>query len=526
MPNRARRLEDLSNRAYDVLIVGGGITGAGIARDAVLRGLSVALIEKDDFASGTSSRSSRLIHGGVRYLEHGHLRLVFEASAERHLLLRIAPHLVRPLPFVWPVYRGQRLGVWTLAAGLTLYDALSLFRNVERHRRLSPRDVLEREPSVAVKDLRGGVRYFDAATDDARLTLVNALDALELGAAVVNHVAFTGAAPARDGLQTFTAADTLKGAPLEIRARVLVNATGPWSDQVRRLAGGADLHRIQGSKGTHISVPRERVGNREALTLLHPTDGRVMFALPAGTHTILGTTDTFTSVTPDEVRASEADVAYLIDAANLFFPDARLTRGDVVAAWAGIRPLMPTSGSSVAASREHSIDRAGATVTITGGKLTTYRVMARQVVDVVQQALSRRRTPAPTATRLLPGGEVDVGAAVTEAARVADATRATHLVHAYGDAWRDVHAYCDADDASRAPVVAGLPYRLGEMRWSVDHEMAATLGDVLIRRTRIAFETRDNGREAARGVAAFLGWDDAELSRYEAEVTRTFSVDP
>jgi glycerol-3-phosphate dehydrogenase len=526
MPNRAHRLEDLSARAYDVLIVGGGITGAGIARDAILRGLSVALIEKDDFASGTSSRSSRLIHGGVRYLEHGHLRLVFEASAERHLLLRIAPHLVRPLPFVWPVYRGQRLPVWKLSAGLTLYDALSLFRNVERHRRLSPHDVLAREPALAADDLRGGVRYFDAGTDDARLTLVNALDAIALGAAVVNHVAFTGTAPARDGLHTFLASDTLTGTPLEIRARVLVNATGPWSDHVRRLAGGGDRHRIQGSKGTHISVPRERIGNRDALTLLHPADGRVMFALPAGTHTILGTTDTFTSVAPDEVRASEADVAYLVDAANLFFPDARLTRGDVVAAWAGIRPLTPTSTSSVAASREHAIDRADGTVTITGGKLTTYRVMAREVVDVVEQLLSRRRTPATTGARPLPGGTVDVATAVKEATRVADAARATHLVHTYGSAWRDVHAYGGRDDASRAPVVAGLPYRFGEMRWATDHELASTLGDLLIRRTHVAFETRDNGRAAARAVAAHLGWGDAEVARYDAEVARTFSVEP
>lgn len=528
MPNRARRLEDLTHSSFDVLIVGGGITGAGIARDAALRGLAVALIEKDDLASGTSSRSSRLVHGGIRYLEHGHLRLVFEACAERHLLLRIAPHLVRPLPFVWPVYASQRLPVWKLSAGLAMYDVLSLLRNVERHRRLAPRDVLAREPALAHDHLRGGVRYFDAATDDARLTLVNALDALALGAQVATHVAFTGtrATRDRDGLQTYTARDALSGSGLEIRARLLVNATGPWSDEVRRMAGAGGGQRVQGSKGTHVAVPRERVGNRDALTLLHPADGRVMFALPAGTHTILGTTDTFTSVVPDEVRASEAEVGYLLDAANRFFPEARLTRADVVAAWAGIRPLMPTTGSSVAASREHAIDRADHGVTITGGKLTTYRVMARQVMDVVEQALARRRTRSATATRPLPGGDVDVGSAVADATRVADAARATHLVHAYGAAWREVHAYCERDAAAGAAIVAGLPYRLGEMRWALERELAVTLGDLLIRRVHLAFETRDNGRAAARAVASFLGWGEAELARYDAEVERMFRVEP
>lgn len=526
MPNRARRLEDLAGRIFDVLVVGGGITGAGIARDAAFRGLSVALIEKGDFANGTSSRSSRLIHGGVRYLEHGHLRLVFEACAERHLLLRIAPHLVQPLPFTWPVYRGQRLPLWKLRAGLTLYDALSLFRNVERHRRLRPDDVLSREPAVAARNLRGAVRYFDAATDDARLTLANALDARALGACVANYVAFTGQGAPRDGVDTFTATDTLAGTTVEIGARVLVNATGPWSDDVHRLAGGAGRQRVQGSKGSHISVPRDRVGNRDALTLLHPTDGRVMFALPAGTLTVIGTTDTFTSVTPDDVRATEADVAYLLDAANVFFPNARLTRADVVAAWAGIRPLMPTSGSSVAASREHAIERTGSTVTITGGKLTTYRVMASQVVDVVQRSLARRLTPTPTAARRLPGGDVDVAAALAEAMRVADAARAAHLVHTYGSSWRDVHARSERDASDRQPVVDGLPYRMGEMAWAVEHEMACTLGDLLIRRARVAFETRDNGRAAARKVAAFLGWGETEGARYDADVARMFSVDP
>ena len=471
MSDRTHSLAELSGRVFDLLVVGGGITGAGIARDASLRGLSVALIDKGDFGSGTSSRSSRLVHGGVRYLEQGQLHLVFEASAERRRLMAIAPHLVQPLAFVWPVYRGQRMARWKLRAGLTLYDALSLFRNYERHRNLSAKAVLAEEPKLRASDLGGGVHYYDAATDDARLTLANVVDARDLGAVVANHVALTGAAPSSDGLQVSRTEDALTGERMEIRSRVVVNATGPWSDAVESARGGAAQSAVQGSKGVHIAVERGRVGNRDAVVLLHPRDGRVMFALPAGDFAIIGTTDTFTGVSPDEVRASESDVMYLLEAANAYFPDARLARADVVSAWAGIRPLMPTSGSSVSASREHLIQTSAGSVRITGGKLTTYRVMAMQAVDAAAKLLGKRLPKTTTGERPLP---------------------------------------------------------------RVDRELVCTLGDLLVRRTKVAFETRDNGRAAARqaadGLAAQLGWDasrrERELARYDAEVTRIFGVDP
>ena len=501
MTDRTGSLRELSDRVFDLLVIGGGITGAGIARDAALRGLSVALIDKSDFASGTSSRSSRLIHGGVRYIEHGHLRLVFEASAERRRLLRIAAHLVRPLAFTWPVYEGHRLPVWKLAAGLTAYDALALFRNVERHRRLGAADVIMQEPALAHLGLVGGVRYFDATTDDSRLTLANVLDARAHGAVVANHVVLTGIAYEHEwgGVRTAAVEDALTGDRFDVRAQIIVNATGPWSDSIQRMldpVGPAPASRVMGSKGTHIAVPRERVRNLDAVVMLHPRDGRVMFALPADSHTIIGTTDTFTSASPDDVRASGADVRYLLEAANEYFPDAHLDGVDVVAAWAGIRPLMPTTQSSVAASREHLITRphGGRNVTITGGKLTTYRVMARQVVDVAQKVLGMPRTKAVTGDRKLP-------------AEIPTPT---------GDA-----------------VIAGLPYRTGEIRWFAERELACTVGDVLIRRTKVAFETRDNGRSVAPQVADLLapvlGWDAArrerELARYEAEVERIFNID-
>ena len=495
MRDRTECLTDLSTRVFDLLVVGGGITGAGVARDAALRGMSVALIDKSDFASGTSSRSSRLVHGGVRYLEHGHLHLVFEASAERGRLLRLAPDLVKPLAFLWPVYSGQRLPLWKITAGLTLYDVLSLFRNVERHRRLDIAGVLEHEPRLRGEGLRGGVRYFDAATDDARLTLANVLDARDLGAVVGNHVAYRSGAPI-GGVHVARVEDALNGNRFEIRARVLVNAAGPWSDLVAEAAGGSAVSKVRGSKGVHISVRRERVGNREAITLIHPVDGRVMFALPAGTNTIIGTTDTFTDASPDEVRANEADVAYLLDAANGFFPEAHLSRDDVIAGWAGIRPLVPTTRSSVAASREHALTRGEGSVTITGGKLTTYRVMAKEVVDAAREILRMPRRRATTGNRPFRGsGPVSA------------------------DPGREIEV--------------GLPYHVDDLRVAVERELACTLGDLLIRRTHVAYETRDNGRATARRVADFiaplLGWDAAarerELARYDAEVERIFRVE-
>jgi glycerol-3-phosphate dehydrogenase len=525
-----------------VLVVGGGITGCGIARDAALRGLRVALVEKDDFASGTSSRSSRLIHGGLRYLEHGYLHLVFEASGERRRLLRLAPHLVRPLEFLWPVYTGARVQQWKLTAGLTLYDALALFRNVGTHRRLSVRQIAKREPELRRDGLVGGARYFDAATDDARLTLANAMGAREAGAVVVNHAGVTALLFDDERVSGARVRDAFSGATIGVRARVVVNATGPWSDEVRRLDEGTvrgERAAIRGSKGVHVAIARERVGNHGALTLLAPNDGRVMFILPAGRQTIIGTTDTFTDAPPDEVRACEGDVAYLLEAANVFFPHARLTREDVVSAWAGIRPLMASGtddGDPGDASREHAVaESAHGVVSITGGKLTTYRVMAADVVDVVMKRLDRRATRRPpTRTAPLPGGDLAyIEQAIAAATRVtADPELASHLVHAYGSRWSAVADEIATADGNER--LAGLHYTVGEMRYASRCEMAQTLADLLLRRTHLAFETRDHGLASAdrvaHAVADLLGWGEAEitaqLAAYARDVARVFTIDP
>ena len=502
VPRRAQRLLDLADRRFDLLVIGGGITGAGIARDAARRGLAVALIEREDFAAGTSSRSSRLIHGGVRYLEHGYLHLVFEASRERRRLLALAPHLVRPLQFTWPVYRGARIPRWQLAAALTLYDALALFRNVGRHTLLDRDGVLAAEPALAPDGLRGGASYWDAATDDARLTLANVIDAAHTSATVVNHaavVSLTFDSP-NGAVSGAVVRDVLGGHEIRVQARVVMNASGPWTDEIARLEGGEPGPVVRGTKGAHIAVPAARVGNHAAVTLLSPDDGRVMFALPAGTHTIIGTTDTATVAHPHEVRASRADVRYLVAACNRSFPGARLGEEDVVAAWAGIRPLIASGHKKdpSSASREHAITTtARGVLTITGGKLTTYREMAEQCVDAVVRRLGTRVRRCDTAAAPLPG---ERPAATPNDRRLTDT----------------------------------LPWREQDVEHGVRAEFAETVSDVLIRRTTLAFEQRDHGLSLAPNVAKQMGsllhWTDAgvrqAVDEFTQDVSRIFVIDP
>lgn len=502
---RAQRLLDLADRRFDLLVIGGGITGAGIARDAARRGLAVGLIDRDDFAAGTSSRSSRLIHGGVRYLEHGYFHLVFEASRERQRLLALAPHLVHPLRFTWPVYKGARVPRWKLAAALTLYDALALFRNVGRHARLSAAEVRSAEPALAREGLRGGASYWDAATDDARLTLANVLDAAASSATVVNHTEVlgltfaSGANGAAGGAATGAIVrDRLGGSEVRVQARLVINACGPWTDEIARMEESAAPTAVRGTKGVHIAVPAARVGNAGAVTMLSPDDGRVMFTLPSGSHTIIGTTDTDTAEHPHEVRASRGDVRYLLAACNRFFPDARLTEDDVVTAWAGIRPLVARRkpDAPASASREHAIRMSPRQVlTITGGKLTTYREMAEQCVDAALQRLGTTARKCDTHRAPLPGARPE-----------------------------------GASDDRR--LVEALPWREVDVDHAVRDEFAETIGDVLIRRTTLAFEQRDQGRAVARQVAermaAHLRWTDAgvahALAEFEREATRLFGI--
>jgi glycerol-3-phosphate dehydrogenase len=536
---RHQHLRALGGETWDLLVIGGGITGAAAARDAAGRGLRVALVDSGDLGRGTSSRSSRLIHGGLRYLETGNLKLVFEASAERRRLLDLASHLVHPLRFVFPVFRNGPVGYRKLQAGMWLYDGLSLFRNIARHKML-PRDATRaEEPRLRTDGLAGAAVYYDASVDDARLTLANARGAHEAGAAVVPYAEVAGFLRNGSGLAGARVRDCLvEGAEsVEVRARVVLNATGPWSDAVRKLADPGAVPRLRPTKGVHILVRRDRLGNRNAITFQSPVDGRVMFVLPWGDFSYVGTTDTDYAGSPAEVRADADDVRYLIDSANSIFPDARLTADDVVSTWAGIRPLLSPAGpegglAASATSREHEIWRdRGGLLNIAGGKLTTYRVMAKQAVDVAVRALKDEHGvesgSSPTADLPLPGDPHEpwepfrdrvVGAAV---AAGLGADTGEHLARAYGEDAESLLAAARGDAALAGRLMEGHPYVWAEVVHAVRAEMAMTLDDVMVRRLHLFYEAADGGlavaTEVARRMAAQpgIGWDDAEV---EAQV--------
>ena len=536
---RAAALRSMSEQPVDVLIIGGGITGAGIARESALRGYRTALVDKGDFGGGTSSRSSRLVHGGIRYLEQFHLRLVYEASRERRVLLDIAPHLVRPLAFLFPVYRGARVPPWELRAGMWLYDLLAAFRNVRTHRWLHRKAVLRLEPGLREKELRGAALYYDAQTDDARLVIATMRSAARAGALVASYAEATNLIKPDGRICGATVRDQLTRQPHTVRALVVVNAAGPWVDEVRRLDDARAEPLLRRTKGTHVVVPRHRLGNSYAVTLTSPIDGRVMFVLPWGDQSYIGTTDTDQGGAPDDVRATGDDVVYLLRSANAFFPQARLAPGDVVSTWAGLRPLLAPahSGAASEVSREHRVvDSPSGLITIAGGKLTTFRVMAQDVVDRAADRLheldGRPRAPRPRTDRLaLPGGEAADLEVLVEAARArgASETTARHLVASYGSESAGVLNLADRDRPLGQPIVLGRPEIWAEATYAVEREMALRLTDVLMRRLHLFHEDRHQASGAAPRVAErmaeLLGWDGAraaeELEAYGQEVERS-----
>ncbi|MCC6877961.1 MAG: glycerol-3-phosphate dehydrogenase [Sandaracinaceae bacterium] len=547
MPTRQAMWDKLGSKV-DLLVVGGGITGAGIARDASRRGLSVALVEMNDLAFGTSSRSSKLIHGGLRYLEQYEFSLVFESVSERRVLQDIAPHLVNPLGFLFPVYQGARKPVWMINAGMWIYDGLSLFRSPKIHKNLKPREVAEHEPALRSDGLKGAPLYYDCATDDARLTLETALDAVAHGATIATWAKVTSFLKTEDGrVRGAVVRDELTGALKEIEARTVVNATGPWTDQTMAMSqprSGSSV--LRPTKGIHIVVDHQKLPVNHAVVCFHPSDARVLFAIPWGDRSYVGTTDTDYEGDPSAVCATLADVDYLIAASNHYFPQHTLQREDVIATWAGIRPLMAPNGegtdemSESSVSREHQIligpDRL---ITIAGGKLTTYRRMAGEVVDTVARLLELSGKPRElgdprTGKEPLPGAvgwpEDDDHAKVADEIAKAGHPRvpedvATYLADRYGMRGVDIGRRCTKTGAVER-LVPGRPEIMAAVDWAVTEELAATICDVMIRRTQIFFRDHDQGLGAVEKVAdrmaELLGWDAqtraAEIARYRDEV--------
>jgi glycerol-3-phosphate dehydrogenase len=480
----------LEAQRFDLLVLGGGITGAGVALDATLRGLRVALLDKGDFASGTSSVSSKLVHGGLRYLEHGDFHLVYEALHERARLLRNAPHLVHPLRFLIPFYADARVPPWKWRAGLLLYDLLAGRGNIHRSRALPVPRLRRAVGGLRPTGLRGGAEYFDAQMDDARLCIEVLRTAALHGAVLANYVEAVAFRTEGGRLSGVQAHDHLGGRTLEVRARQVLNATGPWADAVRRLAGDEGGLLLTPTKGVHVIAPGH--GSSAALLLLHPADGRVFFVIPWLGKTLVGTTDTDCPETPDDLPVTEADIAYLLEGYNAYLAPP-LHRGELLGSFVGLRPLIRAQpGEPSARSREDRIVASpSGLLTIAGGKYTTYRHMAEVVTDAVVERLGLRRRCRTASFRL--DGAPDEPWPRYERATVAqlrswhglDEATARHLVSRYGRRAADVVRYLQRDPGLARPVVADEPDVLAELAYQREHEMARRPADFLLRRTRL-----------------------------------------
>jgi len=539
--SRRDRFDALEQNQFDVLIIGGGATGAATARDAALRGLKVALCEQGDFASQTSSYSSKLLHGGIRYLQYFELQLVREGLLERRRLMRTAPHLCRPVDFVFPAYKGSRPGLLALGLGVSLYNALSLWREPRKNQKLSRQALEKSAPLLRSEGLKGARVYTDCQTNDARLVLENILDAESAGATCVSYAEAISLRQNRAGIISgATVRDRRAERAVEIRAHAVVNAAGPFSDRVCALDVQTQRNkpRIRPTLGVHLVIDSDKLptGGR-AFVLNTPQDGRVFFILPYGTRTLVGTTDTDwhpergrLPAPTDTIEASRADVSYLLEALATTHPNAHVTEADVVSCFAGLRPLIASNEASVSAtSREHDIsDNRRGLVTVAGGKLTTMRKMGAEATDAVLRALAERGFPrqvedCSTENRPLPGA---AGPPPSAASTQFNSPQWHHLVSRYGSraalfetAGLNLHM-----DALRNPALISdeLPDLRAEIIHAMRFEHAVTPEDVLRRRLSVFTNARHQGLKALNDVVALMSAEAKWSAEQTAEETRAY----
>ena len=525
---REAALARMETEVFDVVVVGGGVTGSGIALDAATRGLSVALVEQRDLAAGTSSRSSKLIHGGLRYLEQLNFGLVREALQERGLLLdRLAPHLIKPVSFLYPLTHH----VWERAyvtAGVTLYDQLGGARQLPRHQHLTRKGALRMAPSLRHDSLVGAIRYWDAQVDDARHTMMLARTAEHYGAAIATSTRVVGFLREGERVVGVRVRDGEGGKELDVRARQVVNATGVWADDLQELVGRGRI-RVRASKGIHLVVPRDRIHSDSGLILR--TETSVLFVIPWGRHWLIGTTDTDWDLGKSHPAASATDIQYLLDRVNRVLRTP-LTHEDVEGVFAGLRPLLyGESEATSQLSREHAVGQTVAgLITIAGGKYTTYRVMASDTVDAVARNLDRR-VPASVTDEVPLVGATGYHALWNQRRQLAaDAglhvARVEHLLNRYGTRTTELLDLLTDRPELATPLPSSDDYLEVEALYAASHEGALHLDDVLTRRTRISIESWDRGLAAApvvaRRMAEVLGWDDdtvaREIEHYDARV--------
>ncbi|HEX8071847.1 MAG TPA: glycerol-3-phosphate dehydrogenase [Pyrinomonadaceae bacterium] len=529
-------LSKIEGEEFDAIIVGAGVNGAGIARDAALRGLRVLLLDKTDVAGGTSAWATRLIHGGLRYLEHGELGLVRESLRERERLLRLAPHLVKPLPLLIPLYSDAARAPRTVRAGLLAYDLLAFDRSTPAHRALAPAAALELAPALAAEHLRGAALYYDAQVEYAeRLCVENALDAAAHGARVVTHARVTRVSAREGRVSGVEFADELAGGTRRARAPVVVNAAGPWVDEVAGLAGDTWPRMIGGTKGSHIVVAPFAAAPRVALYAEARADARPFFIIPWNDLYLIGTTDTRFSGALDHVTADAAELDYLLAETNRVLPAARLTRADVLYAYAGVRPLAyESAGAPAGITRRHFIrdhaPRLAGFASVVGGKLTTYRELAEQAVNFVYRKLGRRAPACATRRTPLPGAacaDFRAFAARFAAESPLGEKVSARLLRVYGTRAAEVLRLAQGD-AELAHVFSPDSGAIGaEVVHAFRSELAETLADCLLRRTMVGLNRAlglDAVERAAALAQAHLGWTDAraqdEVHAYRRYVAR------
>jgi glycerol-3-phosphate dehydrogenase len=536
-----RNLSELGSRRFDVLVIGGGVTGAGVALDAVTRGYSVALVEKTDFASGTSSKATKLVHGGIRYLPNFDFALVHEALVERGLLLQNAPYLVRPLGFVLPLYEGDRHPVgmpfttpggiglrYLLDLGLWLYDILAGKHNIHRHRHLSRQQVLRYAPTLVTEGLKEGFIYYDAQTHDARLTLALIRTAAQYGATITNYSEVISFVSEGDKLTGARVCDRLSGQEITVQARHIVNATGIFSEQVEALTGAEPQVQIEPSKGVHLVLSAQDLQLGDAAIVLPETeDQRILFIVPWQSRVIFGTTDTGTGDL-DHPAATQQDITYLLKYLNRYL-SVHLTEADIISTFAGYRPLMKprqTAHSTARLSRTHAVlESPSGLVSIGGGKLTTYRRMAQDTVDV----LNRRDGSKPVHPTINLPLQGSAGWAVKQRELKSrgeqlglSAQTIDHLGHSYGAEASTILELVAADASLSKRLIEDLPYIKAEIVYGCRYEMAMTPDDVLARRTSITLEDRQRGAGIVEEVARLMAQEQAWSEGQQQTLTQAY----
>ncbi len=513
----------------DILVIGGGVVGAGTALDAVTRGLKVGLLEARDYAAGTSSRSSKLFHGGLRYLEQFNFSLVFEALKERSLVLNtLCPHLARPVPFIYPLEKV--IDRPYVGLGIGVYDVMGAGRGVpSHHKHLGKKKTLESFPSGKRSAIRGAVKFYEGQVDDARHTMMIARTAAAYGALCANSTRVTGFLREDDKVVGVVASDLETGRSFEVRAKQVINAAGVWTDEVQQMVGGRGQFQVRASKGVHLVVPRNRINS--ATGIITRTEKSLLFVIPWGSHWIIGTTDTDWKLDLAHPAASQSDIDYILGHVNKLLADP-LDRADVVGVYAGLRPLLfGESDSTSTLSREHAVSSPvrGLTV-IAGGKYTTYRVMAKDAVDAAVHGLERTVPKCVTENIPLVGADGYLGAYnsrnLTAERTGMRVSRVEHLLGRYGTLMGEVLDLIDADPELGEPLDSAPEYLKAEVVYAASHEGAQHLEDILTRRTRISIEVPDRGEaaaeEVARLVAPILGWDDQhraeEIEHYRLRV--------